>query len=607
VTDRPSITPDVLASVTEDVPARVRRRLDKEPDAAATWDWTQTGNDWSIDTGSEAVTLKTQNGLIASREDVGCSCLLSPRCYHLLACLSVLEVESDIPASEAEPADVSQAQPSLDSTTDAVELDVLQLEAARRLSQELAKVIAVGARSVGALIQAQLMRALHECRSLKLYRLSASGLRVLQHIRQLRSNDDQFDSAALVVDLRETLELTWRLTTSQHAAQDWIGTARRAYFPIESLSLQALFSEPVLTATGHSGVVTYLMDPHGTVYSVSNVRPGEPSRVFEAWQNDIDLGGLSVTHRELSRSGLLLQQGTASRDGRLGAGQGCRAITKSGDGWSATSVEQAFSKPVDQQIARVFASARDSLTTRRAGWDFMYLRGRVVGTDGKSLVLQTEDGHPMFLRPASESDDLRYRENIEMLSRCPRLPLRMIARLDPSHAGRLIPLAIAPDENPQPDSSLSVAELQLPAGLSGHVSLGLERLKRAHLSTAGRDPVQVPVNAGPPLDDGLAPLRHQVRELALGGRHSLPTRSVSRLAGTCSRLSQQGRPTAALLLQNLASVAIDSESSISGQRFPTDPSRLARLWLATSHYISASTSEFEQTQWQRLSGTDALQ
>ena len=70
-----------------------------------------------------------------------------------------------------------------DASEVAVEVPTLteaQSKAAGLLWEEAAKLIATGARSAGSLSQAHWMRALHECRSVGLHRLAASGLRVLQ-------------------------------------------------------------------------------------------------------------------------------------------------------------------------------------------------------------------------------------------------------------------------------------------------------------------------------------------------------------------------------------------------------------------------------------------
>ena len=576
--------------MTEDAPARVRRKLDKSPDAAESWVWKNSGEKWSIEAGGETVELAAPDGVVTSIEQIGCSCLLSPRCYHLLACLSVM------PLTDGDEQETAELETQAEDSDAAAELPVLteaQTKAAGLLWEEAAKLIATGARSAGSLSQAHWMRALHECRSVGLHRLAASGLRVLQQIRQLRSEADEFLSEMLVADLLETLELAWRLRFADEVPVEWIGTARRVYSPVESLSLQAILTEPILTTSGHAGVVTYLMDASRTIYSVSNVRPGEPTRVFEAWKTGIDVGGLSCSHQELSRSGLLLQRGTASADGRLGAGQNTRAITKASGGWEA--FQSAFDEDLDGQIARVFEAGRASLATRRAGWDLIFLRGQIAGTDGESLLLQTRAGQPLRMTVEQTHETLAFHDNLTLLSRCPGLRLRVVGRLLPDQAGHVSALAIAPDDE-EAEGSADRPKLVLKMPLADHVSLGIEKLARGNFTSAEREPVHLSVES-PIIDDGLFSLHRRVRELALNGRHSLPTRGVTAFAREAATLKAQSQPTASALLQNLASHAVASESSLSGLRFPADPSPLAQMWLACARYATASRFEFQKSLW----------
>ena len=87
---RPTVSPQLLAAAIESAPDRVRRRLDRSPDAAAGWQWLLSGNDWTIDTGGEKVKLPREN--IHALNQLSCTCLLTPNCFHVLACLTALKV-----------------------------------------------------------------------------------------------------------------------------------------------------------------------------------------------------------------------------------------------------------------------------------------------------------------------------------------------------------------------------------------------------------------------------------------------------------------------------------------------------------------------------------
>src|SRR5204863_8023302 len=107
-----------------------------------------------------------------------------------------------------------------------------------------------------------------------LVRLSAAGLRVVRSVRDFRAERAEFTLGGLGADLLELLE-TARALESAHpektVPQARVGVARRAYAPLGSLSLSGLFGEAVISATGHAGVVTYLSDDKGRIFSVPGV------------------------------------------------------------------------------------------------------------------------------------------------------------------------------------------------------------------------------------------------------------------------------------------------------------------------------------------------
>jgi hypothetical protein len=379
-----------------------------------------------------------------------------------------------------------------------------------------------------------------------------------------------------------------------------VGTARRQYQSVSSLRLQGLFTEPVLTRSGYAGVVTYLISDHGQLMTVSRVRPGDAGRVKEALGGGVDLGGLSISLRQLGSSGLLLQNPTVSADGRVGGGKGCRAATTAGKGWDSQSVSARFSLAVEQQVERVFASMAIELDHRGAGWDLLFLRGRLLGSDGQRLLLRLAEGQGVVrLCVAQWDDSLAFRENLQLLARAPQLAIRCIARLAPAATGEAAALAVAPDPAEAQDDEVDTPKLKLPLKWSGHVNLGLDRLQRGHLTAAERAPVVLSVPTEHEQDDGLEPLRRRVRGMVLGGRHSLPTGSVNALARDARQLHSQSQPVAACLLGNLAQSAIETETSLLGVRFPADAGSLAERWLACAHYEVAARRAFHKRTWSR--------
>src|SRR5262245_3773716 len=97
--ERPTVAPELIAALIESTPDRVRRRLDRTPDAAVSWNWQASEAAWSVDTGGETVTLP--RGHVVSMEQLACTCLLAPRCFHILSCLTHLKVAL-VEASQAE-------------------------------------------------------------------------------------------------------------------------------------------------------------------------------------------------------------------------------------------------------------------------------------------------------------------------------------------------------------------------------------------------------------------------------------------------------------------------------------------------------------------------
>lgn len=612
MTQRPSVAPSVVASIVEQAPGRVRRKLDKQSNVANDWTWTRQGDGWTVEAGGESVRLEAPDGQVSIEEHVKCSCLLSPRCFHAIACLSVLPIE-DAPDEDASPSDTTSAdQDALETseanTSTATPIGDAERTAAAQMWKDAAGVLAAGARASGSLLQAHLLRAVHECRCQGLHRLAASGLRIVQSIKQLREQRPEFRSDSLVADLHELLMVAWEIQRAENSiGREWVGVARRRFEPIRSLRLTGLLSEPLLTRSGYAGVVTYLMGDDGVMCSVSDVRPGSASRIREAWKTGVDMGGMTISHAELNRQGVLIQNATRSADGRLGGGESARAVTTKGEGWQSPSVAGQFEVPLQEQIERVFRWADVPDLERPAGFDFVYLKGVVAGACGADLLLRLE-GSFVRLRIAADSDATLFRDNLTLLARAPGLRLRCVARMDPQSAGEAIALAVAPDTtsaldaddtngDADQDQDQGRPEFDLPDKFKGHVNLGLDQLERGHLSTANRSPFEVDVSRDEALEDGLDALRRRLRSLAMGGRHSLPTGSLRDVTRDARRLQKSTQPTAAGLLLTLAKSAIESDTSFTGVRFPSDPSPLAEKWLATARYEHIATRTIQKHGW----------
>src|SRR5262249_20828750 len=144
--ERPTVSPQLLAALIDSTPDRVRRRLDSAPDAAKSWEWQASKEAWAINTGGETVTLP--HGHVVGVEQFACTCLLSPRCFNVLACLTSLKAAV---VESAQPETVEQPVPAAAETDqgDDVEPDEKQQHAARALIDSMGQLLRVGAANAG--------------------------------------------------------------------------------------------------------------------------------------------------------------------------------------------------------------------------------------------------------------------------------------------------------------------------------------------------------------------------------------------------------------------------------------------------------------------------
>src|SRR5262245_51753760 len=277
--ERPTVSPELIASVIEGAPDRIRRRLDRTPDAAASWDWRASEHDWSVAASGETVTLPRVH--ILSMDQLRCTCLLSPNCFHVLACLTRLEVA--IPeASDVEPAtaDGGQAEaPTLGAPEDIVDVDGKQRQAAGALVKNVTQLLRVGVANGGVVVQSGLLRAVHECRAEGLHRLAAAGLRIVAGTQQFRNRSPEADPTRLAEDVADVFETSCHVLSQRAIASFWMGTARRKQMPVRPRKLHGLFAEPILTRSGYAGAVAYFLGEDDRIYTASDVRPGDSQLV----------------------------------------------------------------------------------------------------------------------------------------------------------------------------------------------------------------------------------------------------------------------------------------------------------------------------------------
>lgn len=592
---RPSIDPLVLSSILSSAPERLQKRLDREPRAAEAWPWAGVAGEWKIHAGEETVQILAN--VVTEVSQVRCSCLLSPRCFHVLAVLSLCEIcdasaakEDASTASEGVPMD--DAAPSAARNEETQELSPSARRAVQQTEDATARMLATGLRSAGTVQQSLLLRAIHECRSEGLHRLAASGLRLMTDLKQLRGQDQDFRSETAVEDFRETLETCRHLLQTDHVPQRWLGVARREFLPIDSLKLQALFCEPILTRSGYAGVVTWFIADDGWIGSVSDVQPGDAKRIPQAWQSGVTLAGLSLSHRKLSHQGLLVSRGTRSADGRLGGGESARAVAVTGDGWNASSVIARFREPLLMQIKRAFEHSSLPDFLKPAGNDLIFFEAIILGYHEHELIIRVHDQESMLhLTVAHPDDSLCFRDSLQTLAAAPGLSVRCMGRIEFKAAGRIQLLAVSPPLESQVDSPAASSidnenhitpRLRLPEGAT-HFSIGLQRIEKNHLTRSEKWPVRIPVAAAAFTTDAFDDsVERWLSAVATGGRHAIPQTLAGSAARDVARLRSHSRSRAADLLSTLVTATMATKIDVRGIRSADVPQHLATHWLAAA-------------------------
>jgi hypothetical protein len=544
--ERPTIAPDLIAAMIAATPQRVRHRLDRAPDAAASWEWQAGESAWLVQTGGETVTLP--RGQILSIEQVRCTCLLAPTCFHVLACITLLQVEiagsapGDVEdASEAAPAEVE----------DMVAVDEEQRRATQDLMSAVGQVLRVGVANTGVVMQSGVLRAIHQCRAEGLHRLAALGLRVIAGTGEFRARAATSDPARLAEDIADVLETSRHVLGRQPVAGYWIGTARRRQAPVHPRKLHGLFAEPILTRSGFAGAAVLFLGEDDRIYSASDVRPGAAERARDAYLGGIEIGPLVQPAKQLARGLYLGTELTASHEGRLGRGKGTRLVEHGPSTWQVELVQKRFRRPLADQWNALSRAAALPDDARPAGWDLVFFDGAVVGAVGAELLFQPTAAPPIRLAIENESKSSYFRENLRMLAHAPGLALQVIARANPQDSGVVFPLAVANRDVSPSEPNLQL-QLQIPKSLAGRVCLGFDEIQRAWLVNAQASAL---VLSGPMATTTshhpLAALRRRWIAAMLSGAASQGASNANALAADATALDRIGFTTAAALLDAL--------------------------------------------------------
>ncbi|MGE0404221.1 MAG: hypothetical protein AB7T06_46360 [Kofleriaceae bacterium] len=593
---RPRIAPDVAAALTAQIPSRLLKKLDAEPELAMKWTWTKATI--TTDKG-ETVTLEIESASASAIvRGVSCTCLLQPKCLHVAAVVALLEpadepalaVDLTDPTASVVAAEVAATAAVTGAAQVAAQVTPADADAPKIAAQAfriLADILATGAETTGAFAQAELLRSIHASRALGLHRLAAAQTRILRLVRELRADRPEFSLSVLAADLREALWVAHVLAAGD-SSPAIIGAARRDYEGIGNLRLRGLFTEAVIARTGFAGAVTFLVDDKGTLYTRSDIAPGDASRAAAAYDGSAAIGDAVLPHRELCRAGLFVSDATSSADGRLGAGQRVRAVRASEPSrWTDDAIARRWSTPLADQLARLAAHDATADEHKPAGWDLIFLEGTLLGgsSSGIGLAATNANNTVVLLTTSLDHKALPARDNLAALAKSPSLLVRAITRARLSQPRRLDLLAIgpAPDEPRFP----------LPDALHGRANLHYDRLSLRPLTAPT---VALSISHEPP-DDLLSPLRRRIERVVLGGLGTLPMHAMPELDREAALLTDRSLRTGADVLRDLAALAHDTSRAMTGARRPIDRLAFARAWLRAAVYEDAARRRLSVASW----------
>ncbi|ROQ60228.1 hypothetical protein EDD93_7662 [Streptomyces sp. 840.1] len=601
----PPVAPEVTATLVENLSPRLRKRLDAAVAKLGARPTHRDGDTVVIAVDDETeLRLHAPGGVVASADAINCACLLAPACVHRAAAACAAPTADPAPepddrathagpdpaattgsAPAPDPASVPTSNSTPESASSPEVASPAQRVAADALWAAGAAVLEAGVDGAGAVTQAALLRAAHTARLRQLPRAAGAALSVVTLLRAARAGDPSYRTAGLVTALAELLGTAHRLGIASGAELAAArGRARRPYTPDGSLRLYGLFTEPVVTDSGHGGVRTWVAGSDGRLCTVGDVAPGGAARALGVADRAVRLGDSALTHRELGRAGLAVSGATVSPDGRLGAGKGVKAVTARGAAWTEPPLAALWETPPSEQAARALRSTSRYADPDGGGSDLIFLDVELLGAvrepGGACLLALCEGNIPVRLTVADDDPALAHRDNLMLLATAPGARLRIIGRLVPAPHPRLTLLACAH-----------------PTG-EGTIDLGLDRLRRADLPgpAAPGHPAPPPSPPGEPgAHSPLYLLERRVEQTVPAGRAALGM--LGDVTAETRRISRAGLPTAAGLLAALCASAAQRDRDHFGRLLPADTDGFALHWLTAARYTAAVAESLCAAAW----------
>jgi hypothetical protein len=568
-----SIDASLLAETLEGLPARLRRKLDAEPELAAAWPIRadSTGSRLSIEAGDDVVlTIDVPDGVVREGSALRCSCLLAPGCLHrgAVALLLAIAEPEDASSSTAPKAIVTTAEgtPNAGSRT-------AQIAAAHAVWDSAAPIVTEGITMSGALRVASLLRAANLCRNEGMHVLARSVLRMVEHVKRRGANDHAFSLYDATDDLRAVLEESWLARTHRSSNED-TASGRRQYVEGGGMRLLALGCEPVVAASGFAGVVTYLVDADQNTFHLSEVTPGGVSQVRAKYATAVRVGDTTITHESLSRRGLVISGATAAADGRLGAGQGVKAAPLA----LTTSAVDEVSQSVCSAERLRFESIRALLNPSRP--TVHVVRVVVLAVEHNSLrcglIDIDSDGQP---------EQSRFDVRVVAAGTHPSLPglsnLRLLGR-GVGHEFIMVCSIVSDDQRTLKVLSFSAvnpSDVAFPADWQGRCNIGIDRLEPSMLrfgesTNDHHDLVRQPTHR--PYDDA----RRVLERITAVGTLAMQNAQAQDLKRSAAGLKSAGLIHGAQHVAQLLELSAAESREIDGRLRPAPVDRTAAAWLA---------------------------
>lgn len=562
----PPAEPLLVADTVAALPARLRARLDEAVAAASTW--ALADGVVRLPSGVE-VTLRPEDGVLRRTEQVVCGCLLAPNCLHRASVLAAAPVSATVMA----PVNADDKKPK--GAADVVEsADIPGWEPQERAVAELvrqaaARVLEAGVPGAGATVRSELLRAVHLARLKGLHRLAAAATRVVTGVRAGREDDSAYSLEALTRDLLEVLEVAHAVGGLGDPSL-WRGKARSVYSSVGGLRLTGLCMEPVVSKAGYAGVVVWLVDADGRAWSVSEVKPGGAERVRVASESAVAMGESQLTHRQLSRGGMILAGATANTEGQLGAGTKVRAVSGEGIPWTAAPLKNRFGPLQDVENRLLFL-------------DLI-----VCGSAHDAVLAIDSVGTGIRLQPPPAGQGTTFRDNLRLLGTAGGLRLLGVGRPSPRQVGAVELLAVGG------------GDLRLPESFGGHADLGIDRLSPAFLQPSGPPPdFPAPYDVTNPL----GALHRRIQRVVSGGRGTLTVSGKTPgMRADVAALRRAQFSTGADLLESLVAAGQHAVRDPFGRLAVDDPDVLSRAWLAAAIYEREVAATLLVGQWRELTG-----